>query len=369
MSAFRRLSVIDQTAEHIRQGLLDGRWRGRLPGMRPLAAELDVSKDTVMAALRRLEEEGLLKNPGRSRRRAIADTPAPAAPKGLRIGLFEYEPFAVTSGILQRMMLRIEHELREAGHRPFFAEKTLGDLDHDPARVAREVTESPADAWIVFGGERRVLEWFAASGKPVLAVCGGVDGLALAAVTTDVSPAVAESTRRLIHLGHRRIVLVGPRHWRHPGPGKPVRTFAATMSAANLPCGGYNVPDWEETPEGFEKLLESLFRLTPPTALIIPDAAQTVSAMMFLARKGLGVPGDVSIVTECSDQSFAWCRDKPARFERDESLTVKRVIHWMGEISGRRPGDRRHVEFHAAFRDGFTVGPAQVASRMASLYR
>src|ERR1043165_9152539 len=116
MRPLRRLSVIDQTAEHIREGLRDGRWSGKLPGMRPLAAELDVSKDTIMAALHKLEAEGLLANPGKSRRRVIPEgaskkSPAPSAQKSLRIGLIEYEPFRETSALLQRMLLRIEHDL------------------------------------------------------------------------------------------------------------------------------------------------------------------------------------------------------------------------------------------------------------------
>ena len=369
MRPLRRLSVIDQTAAHIREGLLEGRWRGRLPGMRPLAAELDVSKDTVMAALRRLEEEGLLKNPGRSRRRAIAEDAGIVARGGLRVGLLEYEPFAATSGLLQRMMLRIEHDLEAVGHRPFFAARSLGELDHDPARVARLVSESPADAWVVLGGERRVLEWFAGRPVPTLAICGGVDGLPIASVTTDVAQALTDATRRLIALGHRRIVLVGPRHWRQPVAAKPVRRFTETMVSAGLACGAYNIPEWEETPEGYERLLESLFRLTPPTALIVPDAAQTVATMVFLAKRGLSVPGDVSLVTECSDQSFSWCREKPACFERDESLTVRQVSRWIGAVAAHKTEETRHVEFHAAFREGFTIGLAHAAARAATAHR
>lgn len=362
MRPLRRLSVIDQTAEHIREGLRAGRWSGKLPGMRPLAAELDVSKDTMMAALRILEAEGLLANPGKSRRREIPAAPAapeakPGEQKSLRIGLIEYEPFKDTSALLQRMLLRIEHDLEAAGHKPFFAAKSLGELDHDPARIARMVTESPADAWIVLGGEKKSLEWFVAKNIPLLAICGGTAGLPIAAVTTDASEAIAEATRRLVALGHKRIVLIGPRHWRHPEPDRPVLAFTRALAAAGIVSGGYNVPEWDETPEGNDALLESLFKFTPPTALIIPDAAQTVATLLFLSKKGLSVPKDVSIVTERTDQSFSWCVSRPAQFERDESLTVKRVVRWVNaEAQGR--ADQNKVEFFATFHEGWSIGPA-----------
>ncbi len=43
MHPIRRLSLAEQTAAHLREGLLAGRWRGTLPGVARLAAELDVS--------------------------------------------------------------------------------------------------------------------------------------------------------------------------------------------------------------------------------------------------------------------------------------------------------------------------------------
>ena len=44
-------------AEHLRDGLRAGRWGEVLPGVARLAAELDVSRDTVRSALRLLESE------------------------------------------------------------------------------------------------------------------------------------------------------------------------------------------------------------------------------------------------------------------------------------------------------------------------
>ena len=43
MHPIRRLSLAEQTAAHLREGLRRGRWRGTLPGLVRLAAELDVS--------------------------------------------------------------------------------------------------------------------------------------------------------------------------------------------------------------------------------------------------------------------------------------------------------------------------------------
>ena len=56
----RRVSIVEQTAAHLREGIRTGRWRGELPGVLRLATECDVSKDAIRDALRLLEAEGLV---------------------------------------------------------------------------------------------------------------------------------------------------------------------------------------------------------------------------------------------------------------------------------------------------------------------
>ena len=76
MQQLRRVSLPEQTAAHLRDGLRRGHWRGTLPGLARLAAELDVSTKTIQAALRQLEGEG--------RSRAILQPRA--ARQSLRVG-------------------------------------------------------------------------------------------------------------------------------------------------------------------------------------------------------------------------------------------------------------------------------------------
>ena len=78
MHPIRLLSLAEQVAAHLRQGLNDGRWSGRLPGVLRLAVEFDVSTGVVRAALRQLEAEGLLSGRGLGRSRVIAASAAAA---------------------------------------------------------------------------------------------------------------------------------------------------------------------------------------------------------------------------------------------------------------------------------------------------
>jgi DNA-binding transcriptional MocR family regulator len=83
MNPFTALSTAEQVAEHLRAELLRGGVSGTMPGVHPLAAELGVNHKTVKAALRMLEDEGLLVNQGRGVQRCIA-LPDDHAPPALR---------------------------------------------------------------------------------------------------------------------------------------------------------------------------------------------------------------------------------------------------------------------------------------------
>ena len=75
-----RLSIAEQTAAHLREGLRAGRWRGQLPGVVRLAAELGVSTHTLRAALRAVEGEGLVTLSEDGRSRQVPDRPARRPP-------------------------------------------------------------------------------------------------------------------------------------------------------------------------------------------------------------------------------------------------------------------------------------------------
>ena len=66
VSGLRISSGGEQVAAHLREGLLQGRWSGVMPGKNRLARELGVSGKIVVAALGQLERGGLLVGQGPS---------------------------------------------------------------------------------------------------------------------------------------------------------------------------------------------------------------------------------------------------------------------------------------------------------------
>lgn len=323
-----------------------------MPGEDRLAAELGVSRKTAEAALRLLEHEGLLVGQGKRRRRRIVLPSGETVLRPLRVALMDYDPLSVTEGY----MIELHHLLGEAGHNVFFSEKSLMELRMDVRRIARMVHRTPADAWVVVAASREVLQWFIDQKIPTMAMFGRRRGLSIAGVGPDKPPTYVAAARALIALGHRRITML--MRWQNTAlPGSVERAFLDELAASGIPTSAYNLPEWEETPKGFHDCLEQLFRLTPPTALLIDEAPFFTAALQFCARQGIRVPKDVSLVCTDPDPGFVWCEPPITHIHWDSGPVVRRIVRWAANVSrGKR--DLRQTFTKATFIPGGTIGPA-----------
>jgi len=137
------LTAAEQVGEHLRAELCRGAWGGRMPGGSRLAVEPGVGRDTVEAALRLLEQLGMLVPQGAGRRRRIV-LPDGKAVRPLRVAILDIDPQSVA--LADGYVADLLHRLGEAGHSVFFADKCLQELHMNVGRVARLVRQTGADA-------------------------------------------------------------------------------------------------------------------------------------------------------------------------------------------------------------------------------
>jgi DNA-binding LacI/PurR family transcriptional regulator len=353
MAKWSRLSTVEQMTAHLRAELSGGRWSGTMPGVHRLAAELAVNRKTVEAALRLLEAEGLLVPQGPGRRRRIRGAEG-LARSALRVVVLLYEETDRKLGY----MLDLQYRLIEAGHAASLAPKTLRSLGMDAERVARFVNETGADAWVVFGGPREVLEWFADQPVPAFALFGRRRTVRMAGTGPDKVPILLEVVRRLVALGHRKIVLLVREEQRKPQPGLLARTFLDELEVCGIPTSSYNLPDWEDSPEGFRHCLDSLFQVTSPTALIIDETFLFTVAQQHLARHGILAPEHISLVCADPDPTFAWFHPTISHIRWDSRPVVRRIVRWAANVS-RGKKDLRQTMTPTEFVSGGTIGPAK----------
>ena len=329
MRPLRRLSALEQVAAHLEEELRRRTWTTVLPGAKQLSTLLGVSHKTVEGALRLLERKGWLVPHGARRARRINLESETRAAKPLRVAILlgeksdEYWPH----------IIELRHELVEAGHAVSYASRTLDELEMSVPRVARLVHRTTADAWVVVSAGQEVLEWFSRQPIPTFALFGRWRGLPIAAAGLNKAPAIATATRLLISLGHRRIVLLVRGRHRVPQLGPSSAAFVNELATHGIQPGNYHLPAWEESKAGFQACLTSLFSVTPPTALIIDEVGCVVPTQQFLARRGLQVPRDVSLVYADYDPMFAWCEPALAHMRWQHAPILRRVLRWAAHVS------------------------------------
>ena len=152
-------------------------------------------------------------------------------------------------------------------------------------------------------------------------------------------------------------MLVARRARRLPILGRSESAFFNELKTHGIKVGDFNLPDWEESREGIQALLRSLFRITQPTAMIVEEAPIFAAVQQYLATHGIRVPQQVSLICTDSDPVFAWCTPTISHIRWEADPLVRRIVRWAANVSQGRK-DLRQTVAPAEFVIGGTTGPA-----------
>ena len=322
-----------------------------MPGAPTLARMLEVDHRMVIAAYEWLEKEGLLVAGGVGKRRRIVLSGKENTPV-MKFQIICYEE-------LDRKLfylLDLQHQMMEAGHICLFSSISLTGLRMNLTKLKRHVRDNKADGWIIFAGSKEILEWFSQQDTPAFALVGRMNGVRLPGCKPDKLKALRVLLRRLIGLGHRRIVLIVREERRKPAPGMLESEFLSILESHGIQTGAYNLPDWNDNVNDFHRCLDSLFRHTPPTAIILDEFQYFSAAQLHLAYKGIVAPRDVSLVCTDPSPAFDWYRPTVSHIDWDSDIMVKRILKWADHVA-RGQEDFRQDLTSASFVEGGTVGP------------
>jgi hypothetical protein len=352
MKSFTAKSAVEQLATHLRDEIAAGRLSGTMPGVNRIVETLGVGTETAIGAMAELKRDGVIESLGPRRGNRILG-PGENIVSSLRVKILLFSKGDETN----RDSLDLMHHMQLTGHDPEFATRHLWSMGMDPKRVARFVKRNPADAWVVIAGSREILEWFAGQPLHSFAMLGGFRGLTLAGAKPDKIEAQRQAVRRLVELGHRRIVKLVLSDRVLPEPGQLERAFIAELESLGIATSiNYNLPVWGGNPSIFYKRLDALFQHTPPTAIFIDAVSLFHAARDHLARQGILAPRDVSLICCDPDPGFEWMEPKIAHIHWSFKPLARRAVRWLDNVASGK-NDRRQTLSKASFIDGGTIGP------------
>lgn len=343
----RRVLLAEQVVVSIEQQITAGRWREWLPSERALQRVLNVSRQTVRAALERLQaSRRIAVEPYRGYRiLKTRSTSARARTAPLReVGVICSEP-------VYRMPPRFIQVLDI--FRALCAEAGLGVTvlegqrfkRTDPGRLMpRLVRSHPKACWVLVLADRRMQQWFDASGEAAVVYGNVYSGLALSGAGIDYHACIRHATSLLLAKGHRRIAFVAY-DVKRAGEQDSVRGFREAFAAHR---GEAAVPVLIERPDSDADALcrqiDVALRSSPrPTAFVVSHTHHYATVATHLASRGLRVPTDVSLICRSEDPFLQFMRPTPAFYRANMEVAAKllfdRVRHAVE--GSAKPGDQR----------------------------
>jgi DNA-binding LacI/PurR family transcriptional regulator len=322
---FRSLPV--QVAEKITAEIAAKTWVGWLPGERALAETLQVSRKTVRKALALLEHRGVVRTE-HGVGHAIVSTRVNSrrARSSLSVGLLTQGPLEQLRPFTALWVDKLRALLTErnirfvllAGHR-FFTR-------HPERALTRLVEHNPMDCWVLIQSNEAVQHWFADRRVRCVIAGSAHSGLALPSVDLDYFALCRHAVGAMLRHGHRRIAFLTLLSQR-AGDLESESGFAAGARMPAYPGVTAEILRHDGSVRGVERILHRILeRSSPPTAMLVSNPAYYLSVIALLARRGLRVPEDISLVCRDDDTFLSFLVPEPARYSCNPTTFAKQLL-------------------------------------------
>jgi DNA-binding LacI/PurR family transcriptional regulator len=357
----QRVLLADQVARTIEQEIGAQRWREWLPSERSLQRLLNVSRQTIRAALAQLEgRRTVAVHPYRGYR--ITGTPATGRPGvtslSREVGLICPEPVYRMPPHFIKLLDMVRGLCAAAGLNLEVIEGQRFTRTAPGRLMPRLVRTEPKACWILVLANRPMQEWFARSGLRVVVYGNVYAGLALNSTGMDYRASIRHAAAHLLAKGHRRIAFVAY-DLRRAGEADSLRGFREAFAAHR---GSPAVALPIERPDGdadalCRQLDGALHAAQPPTAFVISHTHHYATVATHLAKRGLQVPRDVSLICRSEDPFLEFLRPTPAFYRANVEVSARLLFDLVRHaVDGTaKPGHQRLLV--PEFVPGGSVGP------------
>lgn len=324
----KRVSLVVQVADTLRQALTEGTWEHRIPAERELANRLQVSRPTLRSALQILEEEGMIRCTERKGYEMIEKPGRPVVrSRGRRsVGIILWEGAGIFTPSATESLLYLQHWLYQRGYEVrLFVENY--DRGNHQNYISTLVSENPASCWLLSRAKPEVQQWFHEQKLPAVILGTALPHLGFPGCDIDHYATCHHAAHWLWHKGHRRIVMLAPKSSLE-GDKASERAFLEVMESLHAPLSEaglhyYNAAVPDTINIALERLLASP---TPPSALILNRAEAALNVYSYALQTGLKIPADLSLLVRGDEEFLAHLKPSVSRYRINWEIFFKRVL-------------------------------------------
>lgn len=358
----QRSSLIAQVADALRKEVLSGTWKEWIPSERDISRTLHVSRNTCRNSLQVLRREMLIV-PVRGRGMRVN----PAATRKVRsavrrqvhsIGIISLEPPARMPSFSGSVLDELRDEMILSGVRVQLHTNPIYYRGGPDRALKRLVQQSRHDCWIIVRSNEHLQRWFVENAIPCV-VSGAVHpGVNLSSVDQDRRAICRHATGRFISLGHRRLAFVN-RHTGAAGDRESEVGFWEAVKSSSHAGVEARVVYHDDTRESTFQAVDALWttHALPPTGLLIANSHCYLAAMCALARRGLRVPQDVSLISRDDDNFLNYLDPEPARYRFEPHLLARKLASLVRRLLEHPSAKPERMTFVSPFIDGDSCRP------------
>ncbi|WP_438480626.1 substrate-binding domain-containing protein [Oleiharenicola lentus] len=354
----QRQSLEQQTAVALREAIARGTWKDWLPGERGLCDMLQISRHTLRAALGQLREDGTVFSVQGVGHR-VATGSATTGSKALaaqEVGLLIPGDL---EELLPTQVMWIDHlraMLAERGcrlhlfHGRKFAQR-------DPARaLQRLLARHDHRCWILLLSGEPVQKWFERQKVPCLVAGSIYAGVNLPYCDLDHHASCRHAAGGLLGRGHRKVALVIQKS-RRAGDIESEAGFTEGIAKSSHPDAEVMIAYHEATAASITNALKRLMHRAPaPTALLVVNPFHYLSVVTSLAKMGLRVPDDISVVSRDGELYMNYLVPSPTHYRIEPKKFAKALLVPVLQLLAGRAIAKHATHIMPEFNAGQSVG-------------
>ncbi len=326
----QRVSLIDQTAAVLRERLNCGEWNSSLPGEIQLASELQVGRNTVRSALAILESEGRLSRTN-GRRRAINRQPLKTGPHQRRVILILSRPVGEFTPSTILWITETQKRLEKLGWNFQLSIEPSAYRKRPYDHLSSMTAEAPGAVWILHRSTVAMQRWFQDEGLRVVLAGSRHTGITLPQVDADFRAVSRHAAGRFVAFGHRELAILRPDD-AFAGDSESVLGFQE--GARGTLIRDIQFPN---EPQGVMRAVGQLLQSAqPPTGLYILHPEHCVTAISYLLRQGISVPGQLSVICRDDEPYLALLSPEPTRYRRNPQAMANKLASLVARSSYAR---------------------------------
>lgn len=323
----QRRSLVSQTVAYLKRQIETQQWTEWLPGERGLCSEIQVSRNTLRAALAELKREGLIENVHGSGNRIVGGkTSAKSVLRSRDVAVLTPEPLvrmrpAQTLWIdeLRAMLSERDCRLHVFHGRQYYR-------TNPGAALEKLTSQNPHGCWILILSNQSVQRWFERSGHSCIVAGSVYPGIDLPFRDLDHLAICRHAAGRMLGLGHRCVALVIQKP-RRAGDVDSETGFKDGVKLSQNQDVEVVICDHEFTVVSIKNTVRRLMeRRNRPTALLVANAYHFVTVVGCLASMGWRVPADVSVISRDEDPFLPYVVPEPARYVTRPHTMAKALL-------------------------------------------